>query len=70
MGQTLHLFCFSFISNTNFTEKAAGVSGIRTWIVGLEGELADHLTTTTTALCLYYLLVLLHQANLVFLYLS
>ena len=26
-----------------------GFSGIRTWIIGIEGEHADHLTTTTTA---------------------
>ena len=37
----LFLF-FSFFSNTNFTEKTVGFSGIRE-----EGEHADHLTTTT-----------------------
>ena len=40
-------FClFLFFSNTNFTEKTVGVSWIRTRIVGVEGEHADHLTTT------------------------
>ena len=37
---------FSFFSNTNGTEKTVGFSGIRTKIVGVEGEHADHLTTT------------------------
>ena len=31
-----------FFSNTNFTEKMFGFSGIRTRIVGVEGEHADH----------------------------
>ena len=38
---------FFVFSNTNCKEKTAGVSGIRTRIVGVEGEHADHLTTTT-----------------------
>ena len=38
-------FC-SFL-NTNFTGKTVDVSGIRTRIVGVEGEHTDHLTTTT-----------------------
>ena len=48
MGQTWPLFCFfcSFL-NTNFTGKTVDVSGIRTRIVGVEGEHTDHLTTTT-----------------------
>ena len=41
-----HFCLFSFFSNTNFTEKNVGLSGIRTRIV--EGKHADHLTTTTT----------------------
>ena len=40
------LFIFVF-SNTNFTEKNVSVSGIRTRIIGAEGEHADHLTATT-----------------------
>ena len=41
-------FCLSLLhSNTNFTVKTVGVSGIRTRIVGVEGEYANHLTTTT-----------------------
>ena len=36
-----------FFSSTNFTEKTVGISGIQTWIGGVEGERADHLTTTT-----------------------
>ena len=37
---------FLFFSNTNL-EKTVVLSGIRTWIVRVEGEHADHLTTTT-----------------------
>ena len=40
------LCLFSSFSNTNFTEKTVGFSGIRTRIVGVEGKHADHLTTT------------------------
>ena len=51
MGQPRPLFClFSLFSNTNFTEKTVGVNGIRTRIVGIEGEHTDHLTTTTALL--------------------
>ena len=35
--------------NVNFYRKIADYSGIRTRIVGVEGECADHLTSTTTA---------------------
>ena len=35
------------ISNTNFTKKIVDVGGILTWIVGVKGKHADHLTTTT-----------------------
>ena len=46
-GPTRPLFCFFlFFSNTNL-EKTVVLSGIRTWIVRVEGEHADHLTTTT-----------------------
>ena len=42
------LFLFIFvIFKYNFTEKTVGFSRIRTWIVGVEGEHADPLTTTT-----------------------
>ena len=37
MGQN-SLFVFSDFSNTNITEKTVGVSGIQTWIVGVEGD--------------------------------
>ena len=40
------LFIFVFIKH-NLYRKTVGVSGIRTRIVGVEGEHADHLTTTT-----------------------
>ena len=49
-------FClFSSFTNTNFTEKSVGVSSIRTWIIGVEGELADHLNTTTAPKRVYAL---------------
>ena len=35
---------------TQYCRKIVGFSGIRTWIVGVEGEYANHLTTTTTQL--------------------
>ena len=44
---TVFLYIFSFFSNTNFTGKTVDVSRIQTRIVGIEGEHADHLTTTT-----------------------
>ena len=40
------LFIFVF-SNTNFTEKNEDFSGIRTQIIGIEGKIADLLTSTT-----------------------
>ena len=41
-------FClFSFFSNTIFYRKNCRLSMIRTRIVGVVGEQADHLTTTT-----------------------
>ena len=47
-GPTQVSFCsFLFFSNTNFTGKTEDFSGIQTRIVGVEGEHADHLTTTT-----------------------
>ena len=50
MGQLFFLFLFIFVLfNTNFTEKTVDVSRIRTQIGRVEGEHADHLTTTTTA---------------------
>ena len=49
IGQPRPLFVyFQSFSNTTFTEISVGVSGIRTWIVRVEGKhAADHLTTTT-----------------------
>ena len=42
------LFLFIFVLfKHNIIEKTLGFSGIRIWIVGVEGEHADHLTTTT-----------------------
>ena len=43
MGQPRPLYClFSFFSNTNYTEKTVGLSGIQTRIVGIEGDHAYH----------------------------
>ena len=48
VGQPRPLLClFSFFSNTNFTEKTVGFSGIQTWIIGVEGKPTDQLNTTT-----------------------
>ena len=50
-GPTPTSFCwFSLFLNAKFTEKTVGFSGIRTQIVAVEGEHADHLTTTTAQL--------------------
>ena len=47
------LFLFIYIIfKHKFYRKTVGVSGIRIWIVRIEGEHADHLTTTTA---LFYL---------------
>ena len=40
------LFIFVLVKRQFYRKKTVGVSGIRTWIVGVEGEHADHLTTT------------------------
>ena len=41
-------FClFSFFSSRNCTEITVDFSGIQTQIVRVDGEHADHLTTTT-----------------------
>ena len=48
MGQP-HLFLYIFVLfKQKFYRKIVDVSGIWTWIMGVEGEHADHLTTTTT----------------------
>ena len=47
-GPTPASFLFIFVLfKHNLYRKTVGVSGIRTRIVGVEGEHADHLTTTT-----------------------
>ena len=47
-GPTPASFClFLLFTNTKFTEETVGFSGIRTRIVRVEGEHADHFTTTT-----------------------
>ena len=46
MGQPRPLFVYFRFSNTNFEEKSVDVSRIRTQIIRVEGEHADHLTTT------------------------
>ena len=48
MGKSQPLFwIFLIFSKTHYTEKTVGFSGIRTRIVGVEGDQGDHLTTTT-----------------------
>ena len=42
------LFLFIFVHYKHkFCRKTVGFSGIRTWVVEVQGEHADHLTTTT-----------------------
>ena len=48
MGQPRPVFVYFRSFQTKILQKKAlGFSGIRTRIVGVEGEHADHLTTTT-----------------------
>ena len=47
VSQQRFLFIFVLFKLT-FYRKNVGFSGIRTWIIRVEGEHADHLTTTTT----------------------
>ena len=48
MDHPLHLFVYIRIlfQTINFIDKTEDFSGIRTRIVGVEGENANHLTTT------------------------
>ena len=47
-------FClFPFFSDTNLTKKIVDYSGNRTRIIGVEGEYADHLVTTTAHVHLF-----------------
>ena len=51
VAQPRPLFCsFLFFSNTILQKKTVGFSGIRTRIVGVEGQQTDHMTTTTALL--------------------
>ena len=47
----LFLFIFGLFKH-KFYRKTVGVSGIRTWIVRLQGDHADNLTTTTSQMFL------------------
>ena len=47
MGQPRPLFVYFRAFQQQFYRKIVDLSGIRTRIVGVEGEHADHLTTTT-----------------------
>ena len=50
-GPTPASFLFIFVLfKHNITEKTVGFREIRTRMVGVEGEYADHLTTTTAQL--------------------
>ena len=48
----LFLFIFGLFKH-KFYRKTLRVSGIRTWIVEVEGEQADHVTTITALTLLY-----------------
>ena len=43
----LFLFILILFNTQFYRKKNVGISGIRTWIVGVEGKHTDHLTTTT-----------------------
>ena len=47
VGQSRPLFVYFRSFQTQYDRKTVGVSRIRTRNVGVEGEHADHLTTTT-----------------------
>ena len=47
----LFLFIFGLFKH-KFYRKTVGISGIRTWIVRLQGDHADNLTTTTSQMFL------------------
>ena len=53
MGQPRPLFV---LLKHTFFRKTGGFIGIRTRIVGVEGERADHLTTTTAPMSNLYIL--------------
>ena len=44
---SLFLFILVLFKHKFFRKKTVAFSGIWTWIVGVEGKHADHLTTTT-----------------------
>ena len=49
MGQPLSLFVYFCSFQQQFLQKITDYSGNQTQIIGVEGEQADHCTTTTTA---------------------
>ena len=48
MGHLGLFIVFSFFSNNSLQKKTVSFSRVWTQIVGVEGEHADHKTTTTT----------------------
>ena len=54
MGHSRPLFVYFHSFQTQYYRKTLGFSGIRTRIVGVEGEHADHLTTTMALPILVY----------------
>ena len=49
MGQPSSLFVYFCSFQQRFLQKITDYSGNQTQIIGVEGEQADHCTTTTTA---------------------
>ena len=62
MGQPRPFFCLFSLFQKQILQKAVCFSGIRTRIVGIEGEHADHLTTTTAFTELHSSPQILHEA--------
>ena len=61
VGQPRPLFVYFRSFKHNIIEKALGFSEIQTRIVGVEGEHADHLTTTTARFIYVWLKILVNQ---------
>ena len=55
MGQPSLFFVFFRSFQYQFYRKIVDLSRIRIWIVGVEGEHADHLTTTSAPKAYVYL---------------
>ena len=51
MVRSRPLFAYFQSCQTIYQTKTVDFSGIRTQVIGAEGDYADHLTTTTAQIC-------------------